>query len=340
MEAEGKGKRYSPMRKGLVIGKFMPVHKGHLALIDFALENCDDLTVLLCHHLGEPIAGPLRESWLTQIFLYQTRVSIVSLEYDPNRLTETSVPEPSYAKAWAATVKELVTSVDLVFSSEAYGELFASFMGAEHKMFDAPRTLVPVSASSIRQKPFVYWAYLPPEVQPYFVRKVALIGSESTGKSTLAERLAAHYKTTFVPEMAREVIGHTNDCTPADLLQIATLHAATILDKTKQANKILFCDTELTITKSYALFLFQEELRVPEWIEKANQCDLYLFLDTACPFVQDGTRMDETQREALGEAHLAAFKKAVLPYRNISGNWEERFAQACREIDHFIGYYS
>lgn len=328
------------MRKGLILGKFMPVHKGHLSLINFALQHCDVLTVLLCHHPGEFIPGAVRESWLRQLYLYQQRVCITSVEYDPNTLTETSAPEPSYANAWARKVKELVLGVDVVFSSEAYGDLFASFLGAEHILFDELRVQVPVSASAIRQKPFAYWNFLPPEVQPYFVKKVALVGSESTGKSTLAERLAIHYKTTFVPEMAREVIGHTNQCTSSDLRQIATLHATAILEKVKDANKILFRDTELTITKSYALFLFGENLRVPEWVEKANQCDLYLFLDTSCPFIQDGTRLEEAERQALSESHLSTLKKAMLSYRILNGNWEERFEKACREIDYFISQYS
>lgn len=340
MEAESKTKNQYGMRKGLVIGKFMPLHMGHLALINFALTHCDTLTVLLCHHLSEPIPAAVRESWLAQVFLSQPRACYVSFEYNPGELTETSDPEPFYAKAWADKVKELVPGVHMVFSSEIYGELFSSFLGAEHIVFDVSRTLVPVSASAIQKKPFAYWSYLPPEVQPYFVKKIALVGSESTGKSTLAEQLAAHYDTTFVPEMAREVIGHTRECTAAHLEQIARLHAAAILDKIKYANKVLFCDTELTITKSYALFLFQKELHVKEWIEKANQCDLYLFLDTTCPFVQDGTRLEEREREALSNAHLFRIKKELLPYRTISGHWEARFAQACREIDHFIGHYS
>ncbi|RYZ57065.1 MAG: cytidyltransferase [Chitinophagaceae bacterium] len=340
MEAQGKRKNKFGMRKGLIVGKFMPVHKGHLSLINFALQHCDTLTVLLCYHPKEPIPGTVRESWLRQLYLNDPKVCIASFEYDPAVLTETSEPEPSYAKAWSAQLKKLVPGVDVVFSSEAYGDLFASFMGAEHKLFDAPRSLVPVSASAIREKPFAYWSYLPGEVQPYYVKKIALIGSESTGKSTLAERLAQHYKTVYVPEMAREIIGHTNDCTKQDLLTIAKLQATTIFAKTKIANRVLFCDTELTVTKSYAAFLFQQELAVEEWIEKANQCDLYLFLDTNCPYVQDGTRLDEEEREALSRSHLLMVKKALLPYRNISGDWEERFAQACREIDHFIGHYS
>jgi HTH-type transcriptional repressor of NAD biosynthesis genes len=75
---------------------------------------------------------------------------------------------------------------------------------------------------------------------------------------------------------------------------------------------------------------------VPEWIESANRCDLYLFLTTDCFFVQDGTRLSETERESLSKSHLTEMQKASLPYTVITGNWEERFEQACREVDLFV----
>ncbi|MBD0328311.1 MAG: AAA family ATPase [Pyrinomonadaceae bacterium] len=233
----------------------------------------------------------------------------------------------------------MIPEVDAVFSSEPYGDTFAACLGAKHYLFDKDRTLVPVSATAIRQKSLTHWHYLPRVVQPFFVKKIALLGSESTGKTTLAEKLAAHYHTTFVPEAAREVIGHTNDCTPADLVQLASLHAQNILAATPLANRLLFLDTELTITRSYSQFLFHQNVNVPEWVEKANRCDLYLFLTTDCPFVQDGTRLSETEREALSAAHLAGVKKASLPCKIISGHWQERLQQACREVDHFISQY-
>lgn len=323
------------MINGLVLGKFMPLHKGHLALAEFALRHCDRLTVLLCHHAGEPIAASQRMLWLQTIFAGNAAVNLLCLEYNPAELTETSDADPGYAKAWAETLVPLLPSIDVFFSSEAYGDAFAARLGARHRVFDEARRSVPVSASLIRQKPLTHWDYLPTAVQPFFVKKIALLGSESTGKSILAERLADRYQTCFVPEMARRIIGHTNDCTEEALLRIAALHAQETVRQTTKANRLLFLDTDLLITQSYSLFLFAKELTVPPWIEEANNCSLYLFLDTGCPYVQDGTRLSGPERKALGKIHLRTLKKSSVPYKIISGNWEQRFNRACRQIEAF-----
>lgn len=324
------------MTKGLVLGKFMPLHKGHLALVDFASKHCDSLTVLLCHYAEEPIAGTQRLQWLKETFSAQPKISVIELEYDPAVLTDSSEPNEAFAKAWAEKVKSILSPVDVFISSEAYGDAFAKALGAKHILFDEGRKTVPVSASLIRQKPLTYWDYLPANVRPHFVKKVALVGSESTGKSTLAEMLAQHYRTAFVPEMAREVMAHTAECTEEHLGQIAALHAKAIEQKTKDANRLLFCDTELNITKSYSRFLFGKELSVPQWIEAANRCDLYLFLQPDCPHVQDGTRLPETERSLLSESHLVQLQNATVEYVTIGGDWHSRFLRACAEVDKFI----
>lgn len=327
------------MSTGLVLGKFMPVHNGHLALINFALQNCDHLTVLLCHHPGEPITGQQRMAWLEEIFYGRGNISLLSYEYSSQELTDKSEADSMQAKKWANKIKTLVHKIDVFFSSEPYGDIVAAHLGAKHLLFDKARILVPVAASQIREKPFTHWSYLPAVVQPLFVKKVALLGSESTGKSTLTQRLAEHYQTAYVPEMAREVIGHTNECTYQNLIEIATLQAKEILAKTIVANKLLFSDTELTVTKSYAQFLFGKELQVPHWIEEANRFDLYLFLETDCSFVQDGTRLTEEERETLNESHKIQMKKSSINYKEINGDWDERFSEACRQIDAFISKF-
>ena len=324
------------MIKGLVLGKFMPLHKGHLALIHFAAKHCDDLTVLLCHHAAEPIAGSQRLEWLKAELANEKRISIITLEYNPKQLTDTSDADPVHAKAWAEKVGTMLPKVDVFFSSEAYGDAFAAHLGAAHKVFDEARNIVPVSASLIRQKPLTYWDYLPPAVQPFFVQKIAVLGSESTGKSTLTERLACRYNTGFVPEMARAVIEHTAACTGGDLRKIAFAHATEMVKQMAKAAKLLFIDTDVNITKSYSRFLFGNELVLPQWIEDANKCHLYLFLKTDCPYVQDGTRLPAAEREALSKSHLDQLNKASLSFKIVTGDWNERWSQSCRLVDDFI----
>lgn len=321
------------MKKGLVIGKFMPVHIGHMALVEFALQHCDHLTLFLCYHANEPIDGLLRDSWLRDIYSGNSKVEIFPFKYDPALLSDSSVSSVAAARQWSETIKPLFPGVEVLFSSEKYGEYVAENLGIEHIYFDQKRTSFPVSSSRVIHHPVQFWDFIPPIVRPFFVRKIAIVGSESTGKSTLTEKLAHHYHTVFVPEAAREIIGHTNECTYEDLERIAVRHAESILEKLKLANRFLFIDTDINITRSYSRFLFHRELTTEDWIEKANQCRLYLFLEPDCPHVQDGTRIDQDERYRLNTFHKSEFEEAGIEYISISGNWEERFILAREAID-------
>src|SRR5213593_2519138 len=87
---------------------------------------------------------------------------------------------------------------------EAY-ERFAGLLRAEHVVLDAARELVPVSGTLVRADPYRYRALMSPLVYASLVRRVALVGTESTGKSTLARALAERLQTVWVDEYGREL---------------------------------------------------------------------------------------------------------------------------------------
>ena len=321
------------MRTGFVFGKFMPLHKGHIALIEFALKNCEKLYVVICFTGKEPINYLIRKQWLYQFFEDTPSVTLVSFGYDEKDLPNTSVSSMEASKLWAGAFKKLLPDADIVFTSEKYGDYVAKYMGIQHLCFDEMRNAVPVSGSAIRKYPFRYWEYMPSIVRSFFTRKVCIVGTESTGKSTLTKRLAEHYKTNYVPEMAREIIEETENCNYDDLLKIAELHAKTIFESILVANKLLIVDTDLNITKSYSQFLFNKELNVDPWIEEANQFDLYLFLEPDCDYVQDGTRLSIVERNKLSDQHKRFFLTQNISFTPISGDWETRFIESCKIID-------
>lgn len=152
--------------------------------------------------------------------------------------------------------------------------------------------------------------YLPDHVKGYFVKKICIVGSESTGKSTLTRLLAEKFTTVYVEEMARYIVSKTNEVIFEDLQAIANLHAQAITEKTMIANKLLFVDTDVNITQSYANYLFHKELKVDDRVQEANKFDLYLFLEPDCTFVQDGTRLEQDEREKLSESHKQQLRKA------------------------------
>ena len=316
----------------------MPFHKGHIALIDFAIANTQSLQVLVCGNKNEPINGETRFNWVKNHYSDNSNVHVHLVEYDDEQLTASSVAGKEASEKWADYLKERFAGIDVFISSEAYGQFVADRWGIEYIDFDEERKTVPVSATQIRQHPFTYWSYIPEIVQPYFVKKICIAGAESTGKSVLTERLANHYNTAFVPEIARDIVDTTASVTIGDLYAIANAHASAIIKTIPFANKLLFVDTDLNITRSYASFLFGTTIATEDWVNEANQFDLYLFLETDCLYVQDGTRVSEADREALNASHKKEFSKQGISYYTIRGNWEERFNTAVETIDkNFFG---
>lgn len=140
----------------------------------------------------------------------------------------------------AVAFKRLVPDVNRVFTSEEYGDYLSEYMTIEHLSFDKRRIKNPVSASAIRNNPFYYWNFIADEAKQFFVKKVAILGTESTGKSILSEKLSNYFKTVFVPEVGREIVEKTDECKIEQLYKISELHAKKIEKKILKANKLYF----------------------------------------------------------------------------------------------------
>jgi HTH-type transcriptional regulator, transcriptional repressor of NAD biosynthesis genes len=224
----------------------------------------------------------------------------------------------------------------LLITSEPYGDYVASFMNIQHIPFDIDRTKFPVASSFIREDIFSNWQYLPASVKPYYAIKVVILGTESTGKTTLAQNLSAHYTCSVVLEAARDIIDNSNDFSFDDLQLVAKEHARQI-EKALQGNSpLIIIDTDIHITKSYAEFVFGSKLDVSEEICKTNKADLYLYLTNEADFFQDGTRLEESERNQLDLSHRKILAENGVSFVEISGAWNERFEKAVSCINKLI----
>lgn len=156
------------MKKGLIIGKFMPVHKGHMALVEYAKSHCDLVIVAICSLADEPIDGRLRYAWLQEIYRGD---SAVQVEWITERLHDSDLPIGEAAKLWSTYLIERFPDIDSIFSSEPYGDYVAEYMGIRHIVFDPSRERVQISATDIRSNPYRYWELIPEPVQKYFMHK-------------------------------------------------------------------------------------------------------------------------------------------------------------------------
>ncbi|AFZ55669.1 AAA family ATPase [Anabaena sp. PCC 7938] len=317
---------------GMILGKFMPPHLGHKYLVDFARNYVDDLTVLVCSIQSEPIPGDLRYCWMKQIF------SDVNVVHVTDENPQEPKDDPNFWQIWYDSIRRVLpTGPDYVFASEDYGWKLAEILGASYIPVDHGRNLVPVSGTQIRQNSLTNWRYLPESVRPYFVRRVCIFGAESTGKSTLTQNLANHYHTVYVSEYARGLLdfkgGH---CDFTDIPLIARGQMASEDALVHQANKVIFCDTDLITTTIWSDVLFG---KCPRWIEEEGnrrQYDLYLLLDVDVPWVNDSQRFLVNYREEFRDRCIQALESRNRPYIIINGDWKQRWQKACRAVDELL----
>lgn len=172
---------------------------------------------------------------------------------------------------------------------------------------------------------------------PEKIIKIAITGPESTGKSTLAKELAKYYQTIYVPEYARTYMDQLNrPYTLEDIIQIAQGQLASEVEKLKQAQKILFSDTESLVTKIWSAHAYQT---CPTWIEEQWQkqiYDLYLLMNIDLPWQADEQREHPHLRDFFFQWYKKNLEEAARPFVIISGLGEERLQQAIQEIDKIL----
>ena len=316
------------MTRGFLLGKFMPPHAGHVALVETAQALVDELTVLVCWLPDDPIPGPLRLAWMRELFPKARVVGHGAIA------PQTPEQDPDFWPIWRAIVSAAHPEpIDQLFASEQYGARLAQEVGARFAVIDPSRSGVPISASAIRADPAGNWRYLPPPVRPYYAKTICLHGPESTGKTTLAPLLARHFDTLFVPEYGRTYCEEYGlSLTMDDLVTIGRTHAAMTRALLRQCNQRLILDTDPMMTAAWADMLF--ETRDPWFDAFQDTADLYLLLDIDLPWIDDGTRFfgDDDRRRRFFELSRTELDRRGLNYRIIGGPPEKRFARALEAI--------
>lgn len=286
----------------------------------------------MSYRQDDPIPGPLRFSWLKEIFQNEEKVKLNNVVDD---FDDDSLPWEDRTWIWADFLFNRYGKIDLVVSSEEYGEFLARHLNADHILFDGKRKKVPIQATSIRLKPFSNWNFIPKEVRPYFVKKICFYGPESTGKSVLARHLAEVYQTEFVPEVAREIVS-SNNFTFDDIIKIGYAQTERVLSKSKTANRILFCDTDLITTQIYCRHYLGEVPPKLYELEKEITYDQYFLFDIDVPWVADGMRDLGERRAELFNVFKSELERRNIVYKLVTGSYQQREDFIRSEIDKLL----
>ena len=151
-------------KSGIIIGKFMPLHTGHLNLITYGLKYCKKITILLVATKKDPIEPKLRYSWLIEHYKNNPNLNIeVTFRDNINKL-----PQKERTAAWCKLIENRYSGLDCIISSESYGDKLADYLGVTNLKFDHKRKMTPISATEIRANYKKHIHYLPDHVKPFF----------------------------------------------------------------------------------------------------------------------------------------------------------------------------
>jgi NadR type nicotinamide-nucleotide adenylyltransferase len=168
--------------------------------------------------------------------------------------------------------------------------------------------------------------------------KIAIVGPESTGKTTLAKQLAEYYSTAWVSEYAREYVEELkHHYEYSDVEHIAKHQLEQIQSKYPNTSKFVFFDTDLLITKVWFDVVYN---KCPEWIIKEikkKHINLYLLCNTDIPWEPDPVRENGGEaRELLYTTYIDELKQYKLPYFEITGTGKTRLESAVKLIDALV----
>lgn len=318
---------------GLVLGKFYPLHAGHQNLIRSAAGSCDRLTVEVLAASVESIPLDVREAWIRAE--HPTATVVGGMDDHP-----VDFDDPAAWDAHMAVIEQLLPApVDAVFTSDAYGAELARRLDATWVQVDPDRRQLPVSGTAVRADIARHWWALPVSVRETLCRRVVVLGAESTGSTTLAEDLAVHYATTWVPEYGREWSierpgGPWHPWQECEFDLIAAEHQRQEREAMRTAPiPLVISDTDALATSVWhERYLGSASSRVAAMAEDFRP-DLYLLTGDEIAFVQDGWRDGEHIRATMQQRFRQVLDGCGAPWVELQGTRAERLQQARSHVD-------
>ncbi|MDX6599577.1 MAG: HTH-type transcriptional regulator, transcriptional repressor of biosynthesis s [Gaiellales bacterium] len=317
----------SPESRGVAAGRFAPFHRGHQQLIERARGLVDALDVVVVHEPGDGLAPELRTGWIRDAFAEHPQVQVHAV--------------PAADDPAEAVRGRLVSAPDICFTGAGH-DGWAAALAPRHVEIDR---LPGIDSEVVRADALAALDQLPGGTRASVVRRVCVLGAESTGKTTLARDLADALATVWVPEYGRDY----TETLPDRLRYVWTTPDFEIISKrqnwnedraARYANRIVIVDTD-----AFATSLFHElyvGYRAPELDAYLRNYDLYLLTSIDTPFQMDNTglRYDGDTRAFMDTTYRRHAEESGRPWVTLQGAPQERLRTAFDAVSTMLARYA
>ncbi|MDM8535443.1 AAA family ATPase [Desulfobacterales bacterium HSG17] len=327
------------MKRGLTLGKYAPLHKGHQLVIETALAEMDEVYVIIYDSPEvTDIPLPVRSEWIRKLYP-ETRV--IEAWDGPCEVGDSTEIKANHENYIINKLK--LPEMNAFYSSEFYGKHMSKALKAVNRIVDPGRKNNNISGSQIRINPYKYRKFISPSVYRDLISNVVFLGAPCTGKTSIVKRLAQEFQTQWMPEYGREYWEKNQEnrqLSLDQLVEIAEIHRIKEDKKLENSDKYLFTDTNAITTYMFSRYYHNNaDLRLEELALKASaRYDIVFLCDIDIPYENTWDRSGEIKRKIFQKQIIADLKIRKIPCFLLKGNMEKRVEQVKYILKKFKKY--
>lgn len=336
---EGRGRNMSERKVGLTLGKFAPFHRGHQYMVESAIEEMDEVVVII-YDCPETTDVPLsvRAKWIRTLY---PSVRVIEAWDGPAEIGDT----PEIKRMQEKYVLRVLRGLNIThfYSSEFYGEHMSEALGAVNRQVDPQRRHFPVSGTRVREAPYEQRSFLSPVVYRDLITNVVFLGAPSTGKTTIASRLADEHGTVWMPEYGREYWDQNQvdrRLTREQLVELAEGHLEREEAQLWHAREYLFVDTNAITTFMFSNYYHGDALPALSQLadEASRRYDLVFVCGDDIPYDDTWDRSGDAERQIFQKQIIADLRMRRIPFIELSGDLDTRVRKVNEVLRRFKKY--